>query len=264
MEKTCFNLQAHLQRVYATFPEATRKPIIGITANYENIDATLRSVYYRQVVEVGGVPLIIPPVADVSVIVNTLQHIDALLLTGGADYNPLWAGEQPSPQLGHVNAERDLPELLITRLAYNRQIPMLGICRGIQTLAMALDGKVAQHVDTHIKHSQDADRSEPTHSVTVQEGSILSSLYNSSSLFVNSFHHQAVSQPGPHFVVTATAPDGIIEAIESSEHKPILGVQWHPEWMGADGLPLFQWLVDEARLYARHPLRYPHVLSSGY
>ena len=261
MEKTCFNLQAHLQRVYATFPEATRKPIIGITANYENIDATLRSVYYRQVVEVGGVPLIIPPVADVGVIVNTLQHIDALLLTGGADYNPLWAGEEPTPQLGHVNAERDLPELLITRLAFNRQIPMLGICRGIQTLAMALDGKVAQHVATNIKHSQDADRSEPTHSVTVQEGSILSSLYNSSSLFVNSFHHQAVSQPGPHFVVTATAPDGIIEAIESSEHKPILGVQWHPEWMGTSGLPLFRWLVDEARLFAHAKRVHEHTLT---
>jgi microsomal dipeptidase-like Zn-dependent dipeptidase/gamma-glutamyl-gamma-aminobutyrate hydrolase PuuD len=261
MEKTCFNLQAHLQRVYATFPEATRKPIIGITANYENIDATLRSVYYRQVVEVGGVPLIIPPVADVDVIVNTLQHIDALLLTGGADYNPLWAGEEPTPLLGHVNAERDLPELLITRLAFNRQIPMLGICRGIQTLAMALDGKVAQHVDTTIKHSQDADRSEPTHSVTVQEGSILSSLYNSSSLFVNSFHHQAVSQPGPHFVVTATAPDGITEAMESSEHKPILGVQWHPEWMGTSGLPLFRWLVDEARLFAHAKRVHEHTLT---
>ena len=141
-----FHLQSHLNEIHATFPEAKHRPVIGITANYANEDACLRDRYYKQVVDAGGTPFIIPPVADKHVIINTLEHIDALLLTGGGDYNPLWCNEEPSPRLHAVNATRDLPELLITRLAFNRQIPMLGICRGIQTLAIALDGHVAQDI----------------------------------------------------------------------------------------------------------------------
>ena len=198
----------------------------------------------------GGVPVIIPPVADKDVIINTLERLDAIILTGGADYNPLWAGEEPSAKLHHINAQRDLSELLITRLAYNRNIPMLGICRGIQTLAMALDGKVIQDISetipNTIKHSQDADTCEPTHSVSVAEGSMLHDVYGKDKLYVNSFHHQAVGDCGPKFIVTAKANDGVVEAIESSEYRKIMGVQWHPECMGDDGQPLFKWLVDAA------------------
>ncbi len=265
-----FRLSSHLREVYATYPEAVHRPIIGITANYADGDATLRDRYYAQVVRAGGVPVIIPPVADKDVIVNTLDHIDALLLTGGGDHNPLWMGQQPSPLLHGINATRDLPELLITQLAFNRQIPMLGICRGLQTLAVALGGSVAQDIsqlkdaagDTHaptaeapaVKHSQDADRSLPTHAVSLQPRSVLASLYATdgeepTTLFVNSFHHQAVSHTGPRFKATAWAPDGVVEAMESTELKPIMGVQWHPEWLGDDGLPLFRWLVDQATLF---------------
>ena len=141
-----FDIEAYLNDFYATFPEANNQPIIGITSNYSDGDATLRERYYKQVVKAGGVPIIIPPVADKGAIINTLDHIDGLILTGGGDFNPLWCGEEPSPRLANINATRDLPELLITRLAYNRQIPMLGICRGMQTLAMALGGKVAQDI----------------------------------------------------------------------------------------------------------------------
>ena len=212
-------------------------------------------------------------------IINTLQRIDGLILSGGGDYNPLWAGEEPSPLLHGINQERDNAELLITRLAYNRQIPILGICRGIQTLAMALGGKVAQDLSEvrghggtevrEIKHSQDADRSEPTHSVTIEDDSILSGIYKSyssklkvesSKLLVNSFHHQAVSDPGAKFRVVATASDGIIEAMESSEYKPILGVQWHPECMES-GLPLFQWLVKEAMDYREAHQLHDRILT---
>ena len=148
-----FNLQEHLDGIYQQNPEGEPRPLIGITANYEGMDATLRYAYYNKVVEAGGIPVIIPPVNDRHVLVNTLDRLDALILTGGADINPLWCGEEPSPKLGHINSKRDLPELLITRLAYNRQIPMLGICRGIQTLAIALDGHVAQDIPSStIKH----------------------------------------------------------------------------------------------------------------
>jgi microsomal dipeptidase-like Zn-dependent dipeptidase/anthranilate/para-aminobenzoate synthase component II len=241
-----FNLQEHLDGIYQQNPEGEPRPLIGITANYEGMDATLRYAYYNKVVEAGGIPVIIPPVNDRHVLVNTLDRLDALILTGGADINPLWCGEEPSPKLGHINSKRDLPELLITRLAYNRQIPMLGICRGIQTLAIALDGHVAQDIPSStIKHSQDADRGELTHSVTLHKNSELYRLYGTQNIFVNSFHHQAVSAPGKRFWVTATAPDGTIEAIESTEQKSILGVQWHPEWLDS-GLPVFKWVVRKA------------------
>ena len=132
-----FDLQSHLNDVYAHYPEADKRPVIGITGNYEDLTCKLGRGYYQSVVEAGGVPVVIPPVADKHVIINTLEHIDALILSGGADINPLWVGEEPSTKLHGINQERDLPELLIARLAYNRQIPMLGICRGIQTLATA-------------------------------------------------------------------------------------------------------------------------------
>ena len=265
-----FDLQAHLNEVYAAFPATGRRPVIGITGNYENLTCKLGKGYYQSVIRAGGVPVVIPPSADKEVLMNTLDHIDALILSGGGDINPLYAGEEPIPGLHGINQERDLPELLITRLAYNRQLPMLGICRGIQTLAVALGGKVCQDIGseelrvkseefaTAVKHSQDADRSEPTHSVTIEEDSTLFNIYKASLsplssllsplLYVNSFHHQAVSEPGDKFRVVATAKDGIVEAIESTEFKSIIGVQWHHECMDS-GLPLFQWIVAEARAY---------------
>jgi len=311
-----FDLHQQTNCCYDDIP-AGERPVVGITANYGEQNAKLAEGYYKQVLKAGGTPLIIPPDSNREVLFATLDRIDALLLSGGADINPLYQGEQPQPALGGINAERDLPELLITRLAYNRQMPILGICRGIQTLATALGGKVLQDINTaspasaspaaaspasvspaslppeqasvcggfppgqvsvcggfpatKIKHSQDADRSEPTHSVSIEEGSTLYNIYSGSkfftphsslfTLYVNSFHHQAVSDPGPHLRVAATAPDGIIEAIESAEHKPIMGVQWHPECMGQDGAALFEWLVSEARLYRKTQRLHDRILT---
>ena len=257
-----FDLQQHLDTVYARFPEADRQPVIGITGNYDDLTCKLGQGYYKSVVAAGGVPVIIPPVADTDTIVNTLERIDGLILSGGGDFNPLWTGEEPSTKLGGINKERDLPELLITRLAYNRQIPMLGICRGIQTLAIALGGEVAQDISdaATVKHSQNADRSEATHSVTIEPDSILAQLYNHERIAVNSFHHQAVKAAGEKFRVVAKATDGIIEAIESTEFKSILGVQWHPECLET-GLPLFQWLVAEASAYRQAHLTHNRIVT---
>ena len=272
MMRNEFDLEAGMEAVYGRFPEAQRKPVIGITGNYEDLTCKLGKGYYQKVVEAGGVPVIVPPVTDPHVIINTLDRIDALILSGGGDYNPLWAGEEPSPLLHGINAERDQAELMITRLAYNRQIPMLGICRGIQTLAMALGGKVFQDISDRAteKHSQDADRSEPTHTVTIEKDSILYRIYSEaqqcsmfnhqSSIFVNSFHHQAVSDTGAKFRVTARSADGIIEAMESTEYKPVMGVQWHPECL-ENGNPLFQWLVEEAQAYREAHQLHDRILT---
>ena len=142
-----FDLHQQTNCCYDGFP-AGERPVVGITANYGEQNAKLAEGYYKQVLKAGGTPLIIPPDSNREVLFATLDRIDALLLSGGADINPLYQGEQPQPALGGINAERDLPELLITRLAYNRQMPILGICRGIQTLATALGGKVLQDINT--------------------------------------------------------------------------------------------------------------------
>ena len=245
-----FDLQSYLDNVYSRFPEAEYQPVIGITGNYEDNICKLSHGYFQSVVAAGGVPMIIPPVEDANTLVNTLDRIDALILSGGGDINPLFGGDEPSPRLRGINQKRDLPELMITRLAYNRQIPILGICRGIQALAVALGGKVALDISiqANVKHSQDADRAEQTHSIKIAEDSILHSLYGEEKIYVNSFHHQAVKDTGDKFRVVAKSSDGIIEAMESSEYKSIIGVQWHPECL-EDGMPLFRWLVEEAKAF---------------
>lgn len=255
-----FSLSSHLDAFYAEFPEGHKQPVIGLTSNYNDSNEMLAKAYYEQVIRAGATPLLIPPTTDRNVIVGVLDHIDGLLLTGGADVNPLWVGEEPSPHLHSINARRDLSELLLTRLAANRQIPILGICRGIQVLAMALNGTVQQDIyenylptgpagslgPSTIKHSQDAVQAEPTHTVRIERDSILFSLYHKERMAVNSLHHQAVKDPGARFRTTAVAPDGVIEAIESTEFKSIMGVQWHPEHLGDEGQRLFRWLADEA------------------
>ena len=257
-----FDLQSYLDNVYSRFPEAEYQPVIGITGNYEDNICKLSHGYFQSVVEAGGVPMIIPPVEDANTLDNTLDRIDALILSGGGDINPLFGGDEPSPRLRGINQKRDLPELMITRLAYNRQIPILGICRGIQALAVALGGKVAQDISiqANVKHSQDADRAEQTHSIKIAEDSILHSLYGEEKIYVNSFHHQAVKDTGDKFRVVAKSSDGIIEAMESSEYKSIIGVQWHPECL-EDGMPLFRWLVEEAKAFRRANELHDRVLT---
>lgn len=253
-----FSLNNVEEEAYDSLVTTNRKPVIGITANHEGIDMTLRDAYCRQVTAAGGVPVIIPPVSDAAAITSTLDSLDAVILSGGADHNPLWMGEEPSPKLHSINAVRDRAELLLTRMAFNRQMPILGICRGMQTLVIALGGHVAQDIsEAHnqvgrgvfVKHSQDADRSEPTHTVRIDADSLLHDLYETESIAVNSFHHQVADRPGDHLRTTATSEDGYIEAVESTEHKSVIGVQWHPEWLGEDGLQLFQWLTARAAEY---------------
>lgn len=265
-----YDLDAHLAELYDHYPEGTSRPVIGIVTNFADQDVTIREVFHKQVIDAGGTPLLIPPTTDTQVIVNILNRIDGLLLTGGADVNPLWEGEEPIRNMGSINNKRDLSELLTTRLAYNRQIPIFAVCRGLQVLAIALGGKVQQHIyDPYIveeteekklarmksvttlrpaklKHDQSASFNEPTHSIKIAPGSVLYSIYKQEKIFVNSFHHQAVSMPGKRFKVTAYAPDGVIECMESAEFKPIMGVQWHPEWLEEDGQKLFKWFVNEA------------------
>ena len=214
--------------------------------------------YYRSVLEAGGTPLIIPAFDDTAAMLSMLDNVDALILSGGGDINPLYLGEEPLRELSSINPARDWHELMLVRLAANRQIPILGICRGLQVMTAALGGKLYQDIyreaNATLKHSQDTDRHVATHNVRIEAGSMLAKLFDSTHLPVNSFHHQAVKEAAPGFSVTALSPDGLIEAVESTMRKSMIGVQWHPECMILGGdrsmLPLFTWLVGEARSYS--------------
>ena len=260
---------------HATFPTHERRPVIGITGNFGDKGCELAEGYFRSVLEAGGIPMIIPPYEDKEALTGMLDHIDGLLLSGGGDINPLYLDENPSAELGTINPRRDLAELLTVRLAYDRQIPILGICRGIQVLTAALDGELYQDLSHALKdkeegwlmkHDQALPREYASHRVAVEEGSLLQQIFHGeSNLFVNSFHHQAVACPGKSLQVSATAPDGIIEAVESSEHKSIVGVQWHPECFILRGdrsmMPLFEWLTGEARSYREAVVLHHHMLT---
>ncbi|MCD8283080.1 MAG: membrane dipeptidase, partial [Prevotella sp.] len=252
-----YDLSEYMEGVYARLNDAGDIPVIGITTNYAGGDVTLGEQYYKQVAASGGVPVLLPPVGDARVLQSFINCIDGLLLTGGGDADPRWMGEEPSALLSEVNECRDLPELVLARLARDVNMPVLGICRGVQMMAVAYGGHVAQDIsldnnrkaEIRVRHSQDEPRDTPTHTVYIEPGSILSGLYPTERMSVNSFHHQTVDVPPPGFRISARASDGVAEAMESDEAKPLAGVQWHPEWLGEDGLPLFARLAGEAKTY---------------
>ncbi len=242
------------------------RPIIGITGNFGEKGCELAKAYYQSVLEAGGSPMVIPPFTDEESLLAVVSKVDAIVLSGGGDLNPLLMGQEPVPGLHAINAERDMAELSLIRMALDRQIPMLGICRGVQMLVAATGGSLYQDLPSQysdaplVKHDQDLARHCASHSVSVEPGSILLSIFGKGRengpmrLYVNSFHHQAVQDPGPRLRVCARATDGVIEAVESCEYKSVLGVQWHPESFIMNGdrcmMPIFEWLVGEAAEYA--------------
>lgn len=267
---SAFDIQADYNRIHDTFPMNKKAPVLGLTGNFRDTDCTLAEGYYQSILKAGGTPFIIPCYDNIDALINTLEHLDGILLTGGADINPLFLGEDPIKELHGINPRRDRQELLLTRLAANRQIPILGICRGIQTMNAAFGGSLYQdiHVQmegTRIKHDQELDRSYASHTIIIETDSLLYKLFNTDSIAVNSFHHQAVKEAAPGFRVCARSTDGVIEAIESTEYKSMLGVQWHPECFILRNdkcmMPLFQWLVREATSFKEAKCLHDHILT---
>ena len=186
-----------------------------------------------------------------------LQMADGLLLTGGGDFDPKYWGEEIIPQSNTPSAERDVFDLLLVKLAYRLSMPVLGICRGMQAINIAFGGSVIQDIYTQLdgdllNHSQKTPRNTASHSVAVAENSLLKVITGANELSVNSFHHQAVGRIASNCVVSATSPDGVVEAIEMPYHR-MVAVQWHPEELylvDQKQNNLFKWLINEARLYA--------------
>ena len=270
MEK--FNIHAEYAALHSGFPMCAERPVVGITANFNEGNAAVAEAYYRSLLEAGAAPLIIPPYGGREALLETLKHIDALLFTGGADIDPRYMGETPDYGVLHtVNPKRDEQELMLALLAVDRGLPVLGICRGIQTLAAALGGNVHQDIyaalgDGLLAHDQEpVERGIATHSVELLPGSRLAAIFGSGELAVNTFHHQAVSAVPPGFAVSAVARDGVIEGMEAVDGRSIIGVQWHPEsFIMRDDrcmMPLFNWLVAEASLYRRAKDIHSRIIS---
>lgn len=234
--------------------------LIGITSNYIENKSCLADAYTNAVIKAGGTPVIIPLTTDKTVLENIISNIDGLILSGGGDiYSPLF-GEELHPTVTDYNLDRDKYDLALVHLATERQIPVLGICRGHQVINVAFGGTLIQDIPSQIPcseivHSQTEARDVATHSVRINPESKLYQIIKQNDLPVNSFHHQAIKTVAPGFNAVAYSEDGIIEAIEPEEGKIILGVQWHPETMAVAGNAVmndtFKYLVGEAALYKK-------------
>jgi putative glutamine amidotransferase len=237
------------------------RPIIGVTTSSERTDkgvdrACLNAAYIRAVERAGGVPLLLTPYHSSDAVDQLATHIEGLLLTGGGDIDPVHFGESRHAKTDLVSAERDELELRqVTRQAIDTGVPLLAICRGIQVVNVALNGTLHQHVPDgfgeEIAHSQGGARSDRTHDVVIEPGSLLSTLVGTERLRVNSFHHQAIKDLGDGLRPVAWAEDKVIEAVELPGTRGlVLGVQWHPEELieqDPAALRLFQALVEAAR-----------------
>ena len=193
----------------------------------------VNEAYTDAVVAAGMTPFILAPVASGAAI-DALDGVDALLLTGGEDIDPKYFDQHPHEKTSEPHAARDACELALARAARDRRMPTFAICRGAQVMNVALGGTLVQDIGsqrrTEINHDQSVRRTERVHAVSVDEGSLLSRIVGAAEISVNSSHHQSVDQVAPGLRVTATANDGIIESIESTDPAWwMLAVQWHPE-----------------------------------
>ena len=236
-------------------------PVVAVTAAIREEEEPRRvrlNVAYLTALENAGlVPLVVPPLSDPSAADRILAGVDGLLLTGGGDVAPEYFGEEPHPKLGSVSKARDATEMALISAARRLRMPVMAICRGIQVLNVECGGSLIQDIAAQrpgaLEHEGRGPRDAAVHPVEIEEDSILGLATGAGRLDVNSIHHQSINRLGDGLRVTATAPDGIIEGVESTDDWWVLAVQWHPEEMdlasrpGTEPGPLFKAFAESVR-----------------
>lgn len=221
-----------------------KKPIIGISSSiiveekgafsgYER--AYVNKDYVDAVINNGGIPVIIPFSKNKEIIREQVEMIDGLILSGGHDVYPFNYGQEPKPKLGQVFPERDEYDFELLQNAKEKEIPILGICRGLQIMNVFEGGSLYQDLsyigNEVLKHEQNDKPELKIHTVTLDKDSKLYDIFKIDKFLINSFHHQAIYELGKNFKVVARANDGVIEAIEAINYPFYIGVQWHPEML---------------------------------
>ena len=241
----------------------TKRPLIVVTVGKQNQATTRGEVqlittgtnvdYVNAVIRSGGAPVLLPRMADRDAIRAIVEAADGVILTGGGDVVSLAYGEEPHDRSKYQDPVRDEMEFEVVQVALERGLPILGICRGLQVLNVALGGTLVQDIPTQVpgavKHYSEGLHTVLLHTIDIEENSLLARVVGGGEMAINTWHHQAAKNVGRGLRINCRAKDGVIEGLESSEGKPILGVQFHPEECAAT-FPrfqaLFDWLIGEA------------------
>lgn len=236
-------------------------PLIGISGSIETKEPRvfLLQTYFNAVSRAGAIPLLLNPHMSNAAIEQCMDALDGLLLAGGGDVDPRHFGQEPVKEIGEIIPIRDQVEFALIKAADSRRpMPILGICRGLQVLNVAAGGSLYQDLPTQyptkdtalLNHSQEDSVNPTAHSVQLKSDSMLHKLLGAKALAVNSMHHQAVERPGSGYRVVAHSEDGVVEAIEHTDHPFRLAVQWHPERMTDEAsLRLFDGFIESAKQY---------------
>jgi len=217
----------------------SRKPIIGITPgiDYGENKLYINNGYMEAIRLAGGLPVLLPLTDDVEFLKNTIARFDGILLSGGSDVDAKYWGEPNYTYGGEISPLRDEMEIFTAKEAIASDKPILGICRGCQVMNIALGGTIYQDIYEEqkgkllYKHSQNAPKWYPTHEIYIEKDTKVFKAHKEEIIRVNSFHHQAIKDVAPGFIVSSRCGDGIIESIEHTSCKFAVGVQWHPEVM---------------------------------
>lgn len=235
-----------------------RKPLIGLTPAHdtENNDIKMRPTYMRALKAAGAIPVVLPLDASETELTQLAKEFDGFLFTGGPDVHPFIFGEETQAHCGNVSADRDQMELALLPIVMKLKKPVLGICRGIQVLNIALGGNIWQDIPSQVKsdfpiaHSQPFYYNIPSHSAILSEGTLLARISGRNIIKVNSMHHQAVKDLAPGLVASAYSPDHLIEALEMPDYPFLMGVQWHPEYLwekNEEAFLIFKTFVESCR-----------------
>jgi putative glutamine amidotransferase len=234
------------------------RPWIGIPTRYQEKSEYVGQIrhYLDAILWAGGLPLMIPTTDDREIVREYINHVHGVLLPGSAtDIDPMHYGAAAHSKLGKLYPERDTTDFTILESVEEKDLPLMGICFGLQSLNVYRGGSLIQDIPTSIQqpvaHEADDGKPPARHIVRIAEGSLIAQLAERQEIEVNSYHHQSIENPGRNLRPVAFAPDGVIEAVEDTTGRFILGVQWHPErgWKeDAFAKGLFTKFMDQARL----------------